>query len=144
MMLDYPLTLTPDDNGTFLVTCPLLPEVTTFGEDKAEAVRNGKDAVEEALGARMSRWDSDIRLPDGSAYEADATARVSLQADMKLRLMLACQEAGVSRAELARRLEWHREQVDRLFRVDHASRIDQIEAAFGALNEVVRIAIEAA
>lgn len=143
-MLDYPLTLTPDDNGTFLVTCPLLPEVTTFAQNVAEASVVGKEAVEEALGARMSRWDTEIRLPDGAAYAADATVRISLQADIKLRLMLACQEAGVSRAELARRLGWHREQVDRLFRVDHASRIDQIEAAVGALNEVVRIAIEAA
>jgi len=143
MMLDYPLTLTPDDNGTFLVTCPLLPEVTTFGDDEADARRQGKEAIEEAIGARMSRWD-DVPVPDGSAYNADATARLSLQADLKLHLMLACKEAEVSRAELARRLQWHREQVDRLFRLDHASRIDQIEAALGALNKVVGISVEAA
>ena len=37
MSLTYPIKLEPDDNGTLLVTCPALPEVTTFGEDEAEA-----------------------------------------------------------------------------------------------------------
>jgi hypothetical protein len=36
----YTVILTPDDNGTFLVTCPDLPEVATFGED-AEDVSIG-------------------------------------------------------------------------------------------------------
>ena len=45
-------------------------------------------------------------------------------------LYMICSRRGVSRAELARRLEWHREQVDRLFRLDHKSRLDQMEAAF--------------
>ena len=44
-------------------------------------------------------------------------------------LYMICSRRGVSRAELARRLEWHREQVDRLFRLDHKSRLDQMEAA---------------
>jgi antitoxin HicB len=41
-------------------------------------------------------------------------------------------EAGITRADLMRRLEWTRESVDRLLRLDHASRFDQIEAAFRA------------
>ena len=36
-MLSYPVKLTPDDNGTILVTAPDLPEVSTFGADKADA-----------------------------------------------------------------------------------------------------------
>lgn len=49
------LTLTPDDNGTLLVTCPALPEVTTFGATRADAIANAVDAIEEALAARRSR-----------------------------------------------------------------------------------------
>jgi antitoxin HicB len=41
---------------------------------------------------------------------------------------------GVRKAELARRLRWHGPQVDRLFDFRHASRLDQIEAAFSALG----------
>jgi antitoxin HicB len=60
MALDYRVLLTPDDNGTLLVTCPDLPEVTTFGSNKAEALRHARDAIEEAIAAR-----ADIPLPSG-------------------------------------------------------------------------------
>ena len=54
MSLTYPIKLEPDDNGTLLVTCPALPEVTTFGEDEAEAIEHARDAIEEAIAARMA------------------------------------------------------------------------------------------
>lgn len=52
-MKTYPLELSPDDNGTYLVTCPLLPEVTTFEEDVTDASANAANAIEEAPAARM-------------------------------------------------------------------------------------------
>ena len=42
----YPIVLQPDDNGTFLVVCPDLPEVTTFGEDLEDALQLATNAVE--------------------------------------------------------------------------------------------------
>jgi antitoxin HicB len=53
----YPVILEPDDNGSFLVTCPDLPEVTSWGEDVADALRHAADAIEEALAARMAHGD---------------------------------------------------------------------------------------
>ena len=47
----------------------------------------------------------------------------------------------MNRAELARRLDWHRESVDRLFRLDHASRVDRIEAAFKVLQQDVDVRV---
>jgi len=148
-MIVFPLDFEPDDNGTLLVTCPALPEVTTFGTDPIDALHRGAEAVEEALAARISRWE-DVPIPGGrslaSAFEKMQAARISLLAEMKLDLYLACREAGVTRAELARRLGWHREQVDRLFRFDHASRVDQIEAALRAVGQQMdmkRVAVPA-
>ena len=54
MRLTYPIKLEPDDNGTLLVTCPALPEVTTFGEDEADAIEHARDAIEEAITARIA------------------------------------------------------------------------------------------
>ena len=140
--MQYPLTLEPDDNGTLLVTCPLLPEATTFGEDKIDALHRGIEAVEEALAGRISRWE-DVPVPDaddlGPAFEESRAVRISLLADMKVTLYLACREADVTRAELMRRLGWHREQVDRLFRFDHKSRPDQIEAAVRAIGKAMAV-----
>ena len=53
MRLTYPIKLEPDGNGTLLVTCPALPEVTTFGEDEAQAIERARDAIE-AIAARMA------------------------------------------------------------------------------------------
>ena len=50
----YRLTLTPDDNGTFLVTCRALPEVTSFVATWDEAMAYGRLAVEEAIAARKA------------------------------------------------------------------------------------------
>lgn len=51
-VLGYDVVLTPDDNGTLLVTCPALPEVTTFGENEAAALAHAADAIEEAVCSR--------------------------------------------------------------------------------------------
>jgi antitoxin HicB len=136
MTLAYHVELAPDDNGTLLATCPALPEVTTFGEDEADALRHARDAIEEALAARVA---------DGQdiPYGSKGAPAVALPAQTALKILLyrtLCRE-GIPRAELARRLAWNRESVDRLFRLDHNSKLDQIEAAFSAmgLRIVVRL-----
>ena len=61
-MLAYPIEMTPDDNDTFLVTCPDLPEVTTFGVNEAECVAMARKAISEAVAARLSAF-QDIPEP---------------------------------------------------------------------------------
>ena len=85
MALDYAVLLTPDDNGTLLVTCPDLPEVTTFGSDKADALRHARDAIEEAIAARIARR-ADLPLPSAprarqKAKDAPRVARVVLHVE---------------------------------------------------------------
>lgn len=129
----FPLTLTPDDNGTFLVTSPTLPEVTTFGETEVEAVRNGELAIGEALAARIASG-QDVPRPRVMMTPGQAIARTDYATDTKIALYRALKQRRLTRAELARRLGWHREQVDRLFRLDHASKADQMVAAFRELG----------
>ena len=51
-MLAYPIALENDD-GTVLVTSPDFPELTTFGEDRDEALARAVHALEEAIAARI-------------------------------------------------------------------------------------------
>ncbi len=126
------IALADDDNGTRLVTCRALPEVTTFGEDAASAWEHGKAAIEEALAARMSRWGA---IPDGGAEEpGELPVHMAAATAMKLYLYDEMQRQGMTRAALARRLGWNRNSVDRLFQIDHASRLEQLEAAATALG----------
>jgi antitoxin HicB len=136
-MLGYRIKLEPDDNGTLLVTCPALPEVTTFGEDEADAMRHAVGAIEEAIAARMAGGED---VPEGH-QRGPRLVRLPALTVLKVELYRQLREAGMTRAELARRLGWKRESVDRLFRLDHASRLEQLEAAFGALGQAVSITI---
>jgi len=53
----YRIVLHSDDDGTLLVTCPDLPEVTSWGESIADAVQHGASAIEEAPAARVADGD---------------------------------------------------------------------------------------
>ena len=128
MTLRFKVETTPDDNGSLLVTVPALPEVTTFADTLEEAHVRACDAVGEALAARIS---AGVDLPPG---DSDGTVAVPLLTELKAELYTAARARAVSRAELARRLGWNRESVDRLFRLDHLSRLSQIEDAYGALG----------
>jgi antitoxin HicB len=132
-MSAYPIELTPDDNNTYLVTSPDFPELTTFGENESDAFAAASRAIEEAIAARIAHG---AAIPQFSGFVAKGKPFVRLTAltTLKVTLYRTLAQRGVTRAELSRRLGWHREQVDRLFRLDHASRLDQIEAAFMALG----------
>ena len=137
MTLRYPIKLEPDED-TVLAICPLLPEVTTFGENEAAALRHARDAVEEALAARIS---DGKEIPAPPVRPRGRTVTLPALTAIKVELYWALRAAKISRAELARRLSWNRESVDRLFRLDHASRLDQMEAAFAALGRRIDISI---
>jgi antitoxin HicB len=143
-MLAYPIKVVPDDNDTLLVTCPDLPEVTTFGRNKEEAQRAALGAIEEAIAARIS-YGEQIPPPVPAADNAPSRnmmfVKLPAMISLKLQLYIMMRQERVTRAELSRRLGWHREQVDRLFRLDHASRLDRIEAAFRALDREIDVAI---
>jgi len=137
MTLRYPIRLEPDED-TVLATCPLLPEVTTFGENEADALRHARDAVEEALAARIS---DGKEIPTPPVRPRGRAVTLPALTAIKVELYWALRTAKITRAELARRLSWNRESVDRLFRLDHASRLDQLEAAFAALGRRIDISI---
>lgn len=133
---DYAIMLTPDDNDTFLVTCPDLPEVTTFGEDADDAMLRAVDALEEALAARMSQREI---LPLPTVHPDLPTVALPAQTMLKLALYRAMQEGGVSKAELARRLSAHGPQVDRLLDLQHKSHVDSLESALHLLGRRVLV-----
>tara|TARA_R110002110_G_C13263676_1_gene701070 strand:+ start:316 stop:735 length:420 start_codon:yes stop_codon:yes gene_type:complete len=136
----YAIELTKDDDS-WLVTCPALPEVTSFGDTEEDARTHAADAIEEALAARIATG-RDIPLP--SVTNKGPNVVVPLQTQMKVELYQAMREDGKSRADLQRAMKTHRPQVDRLFDLNHASKLSQLEAAFRALGRDVDIAVKAA
>lgn len=137
-MLSYRVNFEPDDNGTILVTSPDLP-IVTYGEDEEDARAHAIDAFECILMSMMDHRE-EIPLPEISG-DCTPRIRLALQTELKVKLYNAMRSAGFTRADLQRRLNWKRESVDRLFRLDHASRIEQIEEAFRALGREIDIKV---
>lgn len=137
-MLAYTINMTPDSNGTILVTCPDLPEVTTFGEDEADALMRAVRAIEEALAARIADRED---IPTPSPVLVRRVAPLPALTTLKVALYQSMRESGASKAELARRLSAHGLQVDRLLNLRHASRLEQIEAALHALGKSIEILV---
>ena len=127
-MLAYPVIL-EEDEGALLVTSPDFPELTTFGEDRNEALARAADALEEAIATRMHS-----RLDIPSPSTGAVSALLPTLTAVKVMLYQGMRDRKIGKAELARRLGWHLPQVDRVLNVQHNSRLEQIDAALGAIG----------
>ncbi len=137
-MFNYPVTLTPDE-GAVLVTFADVPEAITFGADEDEALLNAMDALETGLSFYV---DARKALPVASKPKrGQKTVRPTALECAKLGVYQAMTEQGMKKSELARRLGWHMPQVDRLFDLKHASKMEQIEAAAGVLGKRVLVEV---
>lgn len=140
--MHYPLFLTLEDNGTFLVTSPDFSELTTFGEDEADAVLRGQDALETVIAHRIAGREP-VPVPSPLPLSAKP-GRLSGMVAAKIGLYRAMLAQGVRKAELARRLGCHMPQVDRLLDLGHMSRLDHVEAALNVLGCALDVGIVAA
>ena len=132
-MFDYPVTLTPDTDGSIIVTFVDVPEALTFGQDEGEALLHAIDALETGLSLYV---DARKALPPPSrAKKGQPTVCPSALESAKLGVYQAMMEQGIKKSELARRLGWHMPQIDRLFDLRHASKLEQIEVAAHALGK---------
>jgi antitoxin HicB len=143
-MLRYPVKLSKDTNASILVDVPDIPEVHTFGEDRDEALARAVDAIETAL---MGYIEDRRDIPAPRTLRSKRSKEgitLSALTEAKLALYMAMRTCKVGKAELARRLNCHLPQVDRLLDLGHGSRLDQLEAAFQVLGKRLGIQISEA
>lgn len=135
----YLIDIAPAAGGAQRASCKAFPELAAFGADRKQARKNAVGALEKAISARIAHGHTLPKPATEAQIERHKGARIKLPqlATQKCMLYLALRQSGVDRAELARRLGWPREAVDGLFRLDHPSRIDHIEAAFKMLRRDV-------
>lgn len=138
-MLVYPVTLIRDSNGSFLVQVPDLPEANSVGDDEDEALMNAVDAIETALDIYFDER-RPVPLPS-KARKGQPTVALSALEEAKVLLWNEMQAQNVRKAELARRLNVHMPQVDRLFNLKHSSKFEFIELAAKALGKTFEVSL---
>jgi antitoxin HicB len=137
----YAVVLTPGPSGGFVVSCPDFPELLTEGKDRADAIEQATDALEEVFAARIRRGEE---IPDPSILAEDANAvvvRVPPIMAAKAALALALRQTGTSQTALARKLGLDEKEVRRLLNPHHASKLARLQAALLALNRDVEIRV---
>jgi antitoxin HicB len=134
-MLQYPALFEPDrEAGGYVVTFPDF----SFGVTQGETLEEAMSMASELLGILIADCiERDLDLPRPSKRRGRHYRLVSLPAlqDAKAMLYQAWRASGLRKAELARRLGIPKSNVDRLFDLDHQSRLEQLEAAFEALHK---------
>jgi len=139
----YPAILTPDrKSGGFVVTFRDIPEAITQGEDVADAVLEGADCLEEAMAGRI-RQEQSIPEPSRLRKGEHAIPIPALMA-AKAALYLAMKEAGITKMQLARRLECDEKEIRRLLDPRHKSKISRIETALEAMGKQLIVSFRAA
>jgi antitoxin HicB len=139
-MLSYPVTL-ERDGDSILASFPDVPQAHTFGDTEAEALARAVDALETAFIAIMAARQD---IPRPSPARGRPTVTLPALSAAKVGLYIAMRAAGITKAELGRRLGWHAPQVDRLLDLRHASRLDQLDQAFRALGKRLVVGVRAA
>lgn len=138
-MLSYPVKLELDTNETYLVTFPDIPEAVSVGDDEDEALLNALDALESAI---EIYFDEKREVPLPSKPKKGQPV-VTLPALVVSKVLLANEmiRQGIRKSELARRLDVHMPQVDRLLDPRHSSKLDAIEAAFSKLGKRLEVSV---
>ncbi|MBF0140871.1 MAG: type II toxin-antitoxin system HicB family antitoxin [Magnetococcales bacterium] len=129
--LAYPVNLV-EDLGAVRVVFPDWDDTETFGSDREEALAMARDLLEAMVSAHVAKGEV---LPDPSPDLGRPTVGLSAISAAKVGLYVTMLDAGLSRAELSRRLGWHFPQVQRVLDLRHKSRMDQIEQALAAVGK---------
>lgn len=134
-MSNYPVILTPDDNGTVMAEIAGLPGAT-FGDNEEEALANAADLLETILLARiLDRED----IPEPEAAEGRPTVSPTLLATLKLAVYQAMRAKNWRKADLARAMDLNPRQIDRLLDLGHQSKVAQLEQALAVCGQEAQV-----
>src|SRR5580765_6982452 len=103
----WPVDLIPAEEGGFIVNFPDMPNGWSQGEDRAEALVQAEDLIEEIVLGRMA-YGEDVPLP--SAAKGRPTVALPALTAAKLEAYRAMRAAGLNKKQLAERLGWQPSQ----------------------------------
>lgn len=138
--MNYPVYVKPDGDEYFEITCRDLPEFTAIAYSKDDIQQQAQDALETTFMLYMA--DRKVIPVPSKKQEGEILVNLPLRYDFKITLYNEALKQGITKAEIARRLETTQKQVDRIWSVDHPTKLETLEDAFKALNKSVSLNIK--
>lgn len=138
----YPVLLTPAEEGGFVVTCRDLPQLITQGDTEQDALEQATDAIDEVFATYMVEG---IEFPEPSkAKRREHLVAPPAETMAKAALFVAMRQAGISKLQLARRLGIDEKEVRRLLDPHYGSKLPRIAQAISVLGQRLVIGLEPA
>jgi antitoxin HicB len=129
----YPIALTEDSQGGYVVTCRDIPEVVTQGESPQDACEAAEGALQAAIEMRIHDGE---QIPAASRLRrGEFAAAVPITTAMKAALHLVMREQGISKSELARRLGVDEKEARRMLDPGHGTKVPSLEHALRILGK---------
>lgn len=140
MKTAYPVSLTPDENGEFLVQARDLPEVLTWGRTEGEALAMAEDALAVVVSAAL---DDGRPVPEPSPLQpGEHLVGLPAQLGAKIAVFRAWRDSGISKSELARRLGVAENEARRILDPHYNTKLDKLDAAARALGRRLTISLD--
>jgi antitoxin HicB len=136
----FAVRLENDPDGGVLATFPDVPEAITFGDDRDDAMRSAQEALAVALFGYLKEG---RKLPTAKRKSGTLVAPQATDI-LKLAVVEAWLESGISKSEFARLLGVDEKEARRILDPDAATKADRLEEALSVLGRKLHIAVEAA
>lgn len=141
-MYDYAIRFETDTAPGLAVYCRDLPQLNSYGDDVAHALREAVDAIETTLSIYV---DERRAIPEATPpLDGEYVIRLPAVTVAKIVLWNTMMERDMRKADLRKLLGVHQVQGDRLVDFLHTSKMEQIEAALAALGKRLALSVEAA
>ena len=128
-----------DPEGGYLVTFPDVPEAITGGATMADARSNAAEALGLALRGIVGLGRP---LPSSATWGEDLhPISVEPNVAMKLALVEAFRDSGMSKTELAARLGKAETEARRILDPDHPTKLATMQTALAALGKTVIVTV---
>ncbi len=138
----YPVLLSPAEEGGFVVACRDLPQLITQGDDRAHALAEAADAMDEVFAAYIV---GGLEFPvPGKARRNETWVSPPAETVAKAALYVAMREAGISKVQLAKQLGVDEKEVRRLLDPHYGSKLPRIAQAISLLGQRLVIGLEPA
>lgn len=135
----YPASFKPDPSGGYVVTFRDIPEAISQGDDEKEAF----DMATDALMTAMDFYFDDQRcvpLPS-KPQRGERLIGLPLSIAAKVLLLNEMLAQNIRPADLARRMEVMPQEVHRLLKLDHKTKIDTIALALQSLGKRFELSV---
>lgn len=135
---NYPIKLTKQKEGGYLVQFPDLPEAITQGENVEDALNEAMDCLEEAIAHRIAKK---LDLPCPSQLKRCKYIALSTTFAAKTALYLAMREKKLNNTSLAKKLDCDEKEVRRLLDPHYNSKLPRIEQALHLLGKRLQLEV---